>query len=91
MEYIGIGIAIVVVIAFFKTIRIVPQKSAYIVERLGQYSRTLDAGFYILIPFLDKIAYKRSLKEEALTGRPRTRKDYQEQHGGFGLMEVNWL
>ncbi len=66
MEYIGIGIAIVVVIAFFKTIRIVPQKSAYIVERLGQYSRTLDAGFYILIPFLDKIAYKRSLKEEAL-------------------------
>ena len=66
MEYIGIGIVILVVIAFFKTVRIVPQKTAYIVERLGQYSRTLDAGFYILIPFLDKVSYKRSLKEEAL-------------------------
>ena len=66
MEYIGIGIVILVVIAFFKTIRIVPQKTAYIVERLGQYRRTLDAGFYILIPFMDKVSYKRSLKEEAI-------------------------
>jgi len=66
LEYIGIGIVIVVVVAFFKTVRIVPQKTAYVIERLGQYSRTLDAGFYILIPFLDKVSYKRSLKEEAL-------------------------
>ncbi len=67
MEYfIGIGIIIFVLVAFFKTVRIVPQRTAFVVERLGKYSRTLDAGFYILIPFIDKIAYKRSLKEEAV-------------------------
>jgi len=66
MEYIGIGIVIVVVIAFFKTVRIIPQKTACVIERLGQYSKTLNAGFYILIPFLDKVSYKRSLKEEAI-------------------------
>ena len=60
-----------VLITFFKTIRIVPQRTAYVVERLGQYSKTLEAGFYILIPFIDKVAYKRSLKEEAI--------DVQEQ------------
>ena len=45
--------------------RIVPQRSAYIVERLGKYSRTLEAGFHILVPFIDRIAYRHSLKEEA--------------------------
>ncbi len=63
---IGIGLLIIVIIAFYKTIIIVPQRSANVVERLGRYSRTLESGFYILIPFLDKISYKRSLKEEAL-------------------------
>lgn len=63
---IGIGLILFAVIAFFKTLRIVPQRTAYVIERLGQYSRTLDAGFYILIPFIDKVAYKRSLKEEAI-------------------------
>ena len=46
---------------------IVPQQSAYIVERLGKYERTLTAGFYPLIPFVDRIAYVHSLKETALT------------------------
>jgi len=62
----GIGLAVLVVVAFAKTIRIVPQRMAFVVERLGKYSRTLDAGFHILIPFFDRVAYKRSLKEEAL-------------------------
>ncbi len=61
----AIGFAIVVVIALFKTARVVPQRQQYVVERLGKYARTLDAGFHILIPFLDKVAYKHSLKEVA--------------------------
>ncbi len=52
--------------AFFKTIRIVPQKTASIVERLGKYNSTLEAGFHILIPFIDKVAYRHTLKEQAL-------------------------
>lgn len=63
---VGIGFIILAIIAFFKTIRIVPQKEAYIIERLGRYSKTLEAGFHILFPFIDKVAYKRSLKEEAM-------------------------
>lgn len=63
---IAAGIALLIVLIFFKTVRIVPQRTAFVVERLGKYSRTLDAGFYVLVPFLDKVAYKRSLKEEAI-------------------------
>ncbi len=67
-----IGIIIVILIAFAKTIRIVPQKSAFIVERLGKYKDTLEAGLHILIPFFDKISYKHSLKEQALDVPPQT-------------------
>ena len=67
MEYIiPIGIVILVIIALAKTAQIVPQRKAFVVERLGKYSRTLEAGFHVLIPFLDRIAYKHSLKEVAL-------------------------
>ena len=52
--------------ALFKTAQIVPQRSAYIIERLGRYARTLDAGFHILIPFIDRVAYRQTLKEEAI-------------------------
>ncbi len=55
-----------VLIAFMSTFKVVPQRSVYIVERLGKYSRSLDAGFHILIPFIDKIAYKQNLKEQAI-------------------------
>ncbi|MEM9160970.1 MAG: stomatin-like protein [Verrucomicrobiota bacterium] len=58
-------LVIAALVVLFKTARIVPQKEAYVVERLGKYSRTLDAGFHILIPFLGKVAYKHSLKEVA--------------------------
>ena len=60
------GIALFVLVAFIKVIRIVPQKEAFIVERLGKYSKTLEAGFHILVPFFDKVAYKHSLKEQAI-------------------------
>ena len=49
-----------------KTATVVPQQMAYVVEYLGKYSRTLQAGFHILIPFVEKIAYRHSLKEIAI-------------------------
>jgi regulator of protease activity HflC (stomatin/prohibitin superfamily) len=59
-------LAIVVIILFIKTAVVVPQRSEFVVERLGKYHTTLEAGFHILIPFLDKISYRRSLKEEVM-------------------------
>jgi regulator of protease activity HflC (stomatin/prohibitin superfamily) len=59
-------LALVVVIILAKTAVVVPQQSAYVVERLGKFSGTLDAGFHILLPFLDVIRYRHSLKEQAL-------------------------
>jgi regulator of protease activity HflC (stomatin/prohibitin superfamily) len=53
-------------ITAFKTAVIVPQQMAYVVESFGKYSRTLDAGFHFLIPWVDRISYRHSLKEEAL-------------------------
>ncbi|RMF98779.1 MAG: paraslipin [Gammaproteobacteria bacterium] len=64
--YVALVIAIIVVIVIAKTAVIVPQQSAYVVENLGKYSRTLRAGFHILIPFIEKVAYKHSLKELAI-------------------------
>ena len=61
-----IALAVFTIIIFLKTIRIVPQRSAFIVERLGKYKTTFDAGFHILIPFIDKVSYKLSLKEQAI-------------------------
>ncbi len=58
-------LAAFVVVALAKTARVVPQREQYVVERLGKYSKTLDAGFHILIPFIDKVAYKHTLKEQA--------------------------
>jgi regulator of protease activity HflC (stomatin/prohibitin superfamily) len=58
-----------VLLVFFviaRTAVVVPQQSAYVVERLGQYSRTLRAGFHILVPFVDVIRYRHSLKESAV-------------------------
>lgn len=67
MESIIISIAIVVaiIVVLANTARIVPQRSAFVVERLGKYSRTLEAGFHILVPVFDRIGYRHSLKEEA--------------------------
>ena len=59
-------LVILVLIVIAKTAVVVPQQSAFVVERLGRYSGTLDAGFHILIPFLDVIRYKHSLKEAAI-------------------------
>ncbi len=55
---------VLLVVLLFKTARIVPQRQEFLVERLGKFSRTLSAGLHILIPFLDVVRYKRTLKEE---------------------------
>jgi len=68
MESIVILIVLLVLalVVLIKTAVTVPQQSEYVVERLGKYNTTLEAGFHILIPFIDKIAYRRSLKEESI-------------------------
>ena len=70
METIGILIYVIfflyVVYKFVRAIRIVPAQEEYIVERLGKYHKTLGAGFHALIPFLDRVAYIVTLKEEAI-------------------------
>lgn len=57
---------LLVLIILAKTAVVVPQQSAYVVERLGRYAGTLQAGFHILTPFVDVIRYRLSLKEQAL-------------------------
>lgn len=75
MEIIGIvailAVVAVVLTVIAKTAIVVPQQSAYVIETLGRYSGTLQAGFHILIPFLQRIAYRHTLKEQAV--------DIQEQ------------
>jgi regulator of protease activity HflC (stomatin/prohibitin superfamily) len=66
LAYFSIAVAVVVVITLFRTATVVPQQSAYVVEYLGKYSRTLQAGFHILIPFAERVAYRHSLKEVAI-------------------------
>jgi regulator of protease activity HflC (stomatin/prohibitin superfamily) len=67
-----LGLILIAIITLAKTIRIVPQKTAFIVERFGKYRATLEAGLHILAPFIDKVAYKHSLKEQALDVPPQT-------------------
>src|SRR5262245_5308863 len=59
-------IAALAVVILAKTATVVPQQSAYVVENLGRYSRTIQAGFHILMPFIERIAYKHNLKEDAI-------------------------
>jgi regulator of protease activity HflC (stomatin/prohibitin superfamily) len=69
--FLTLGIVALVVVALIKTARIVPQRQAHVVERLGKYHKTLEAGFHILIPFIDRVAYKHSLKEIAMDVPPQ--------------------
>ena len=59
-------VALLILFVLFKTAVVVPQQSAFVVERLGRYHATLNAGFHILVPFVDAIRYRHSLKEQAL-------------------------
>ena len=70
-------VVILAVLAFFifvtimKTAIVVPNQVVYVIERLGKYSRTLGAGFHILVPFIDRVAYRHILKEQAMDVPPQ--------------------
>ena len=59
------ALAILIIVVIAKTAVVVPQQSAYVVETLGRYSNTMRAGFHILMPFIQRVAYKHTLKEQA--------------------------
>jgi len=61
-----LAVVVLVVFVIARTAVIVPQQSAYVIETLGKYSKTLRAGFHILVPFVERVAYRHSLKEQAL-------------------------
>lgn len=75
MQQLGMSIEPLIIVGVFvffmlilivKSAVVVPQRSEFVVERLGKYRKTLEAGLHILFPFIDKVAYKRSLKEEPI-------------------------
>jgi len=68
---VAFGIALFVIYTLAKSVRVVPQKQAFIVERLGKYHATLEAGLHLLVPIIDRVAYKQSLKEQALEVPPQ--------------------
>jgi len=63
---VSLALVVVAIIIIAKTAVVVPQQSAYVIEKLGKFSRTITAGFHILIPFFDRVAYKHTLKEQAV-------------------------
>jgi regulator of protease activity HflC (stomatin/prohibitin superfamily) len=86
-----IALIVVVAIVVLRAARVVPQRGAYIVERLGRYSRTLEAGFHLLIPFIDKVAYRHSLKETAVDVPPQvciTRDNIEVEVDGVLYLQV---
>ena len=68
---ITIILLVVVAFIFFQCVRVVPQQQAWVVQHLGKYRTTLDAGLHFLVPFLDVVAYKHTLKEQALDVPPQ--------------------
>jgi len=65
MEY-GFILLIIAVIFVFKSVKVVPQQHAWVIERLGKYNGTLTPGLSFLMPFIDRVAYKHLLKEVPL-------------------------
>ena len=61
-----LGIVLLAIITLARTAIVVPQQSAFVIENLGKYSRTIQAGFHILIPFVERVAYRHSQKEQAI-------------------------
>jgi regulator of protease activity HflC (stomatin/prohibitin superfamily) len=61
-----VGLAILAIILVKSSIKFVPQNRAYVVERFGKYNKTMEAGLNFLVPFIDKVGYDRSLKEQAV-------------------------
>ncbi|MCK5691751.1 MAG: hypothetical protein KAI08_02850, partial [Bacteroidales bacterium] len=60
------GLILLALIILLSSIKVVPQRKAFIVERLGKYRVTLMAGFNIIMPFIDRVRYRHTLKEQAI-------------------------
>ncbi|MFW6290987.1 MAG: SPFH domain-containing protein, partial [Spirochaetota bacterium] len=58
-------LGLIVLVGIFRSIRIIPAQTVSLVERLGKYATTLEAGFHVLVPFIDRVKYQHSLKEQA--------------------------
>lgn len=72
MGYFIMGLIVVVALIIVTySVRIIPQSNAYVIERLGAYSHTLDRGMHLIIPFLDRVAGKVSLKERVQDFAPQ--------------------
>ena len=71
MQYIFIGLLILIVIILISGIKFVPQATEYVIERLGIYSRSLQAGPHYIVPFLDKVAKRVSIKEQVADFKPQ--------------------
>lgn len=87
-----LSLAGLVLVLVLTSVTVVPQQSAFLVERLGKYSRTLEAGFHVLVPLLDRVAYKFSLKEEVgdTPSQPCITKDNVTVHvDGLVYIKVN--
>ena len=82
---------LLLIFKFFQSIRLVSTQTSHIVERLGRYNKTLDAGFHALIPFLDKVTFVQDLREEAIDVPPQecfTRDEVQVSVDGVIYMSV---
>jgi regulator of protease activity HflC (stomatin/prohibitin superfamily) len=75
LSFIGRGWSVIVALfvmwLILRHIRVVPQQTAFIIERLGKYHATFNAGLHILVPLIDRVAYKHSMKEFALDVPPQ--------------------
>jgi regulator of protease activity HflC (stomatin/prohibitin superfamily) len=83
--------AVVVAIGISRTLRVVPQQSAYVVERLGRFHEVLQPGLHIVVPFIDRIAYRHDLKEIPMDVPPQvciTRDNTQLQVDGILYFQV---
>ncbi len=90
-QFIAFVVVFFVVVTLVKCVRVVPQKSAYIIERLGKYHCTLEAGFHLLVPIIDRVAYKHTLKEQAVDVPPQqciTRDNITVEVDGILYMQV---
>lgn len=83
--------AIFLTFKFLQAIRLVPNQYAHIVERLGNYHKTLGPGFHALIPFIDTVVYKQDLREETIEVEPQecfTKDNVQVEVDGVIYMSV---
>ena len=87
-----IFVAIAAATILFMTAKVVPQREEWIVQRLGKYNRTLDAGLKILVPVIDQVAYKHTLKEQTFDVASQsciTKDNISVEIDGVLYMQVN--